>query len=68
MPEPKVIPTKRVDELIRLLRNGMPTEQERDEIADKLQIMRDDMLKMQQILNMAEEALRPFDMKLPSDE
>jgi Zn-dependent M16 (insulinase) family peptidase len=56
---PEQINTKRVDELIRTLRNGMPTEQERDEIADKLQIMRNEMLELQRVLNMLQEGLRP---------
>jgi Zn-dependent M16 (insulinase) family peptidase len=56
---PEQINTKRVDELIRTLRNGIPTEQERDEIADKLQIMRNEMLELQRVLNMLQEGLRP---------
>ena len=58
MPE-QLTNTKRIDELIRVLRNGTPTEQELMEAADKLQQMRNDMLQLQRVLNMLEEGLKP---------
>ena len=55
----------RLDQLIKKLRMERITEEEQMEIADRLQMMRDDLERLRKILELAEESLKPFEVHIP---